>query len=215
MCHSLFKKDLHIVLIFANQKKSKEGFHFTKKVKSENSMQRLFWGSRCKGRGHLEQSGTAQGLCSASQHQAAAALKRIACISALPAVYPELPMAHSGKECTCSAGPGFSPWVGKVPWRKKWPPIPVFWPGIPMVRRALEGYNCRVTESGAWLSLETHTVCIRQKSCAKATAFSTYKRLHGRAAVSGIRKAPMLYVILSLIKILSMKDNFSGELSWQ
>ena len=25
--------------------------------------------------------------------------------------------------------PGFSPWVGKIPWRREWPPIPVFWPG--------------------------------------------------------------------------------------
>ena len=23
---------------------------------------------------------------------------------------------------------GFDPWVGKIPWRKAWPPIPVFWP---------------------------------------------------------------------------------------
>ena len=24
--------------------------------------------------------------------------------------------------------PGFSPWVGKIPWRRKWQPTPVFWP---------------------------------------------------------------------------------------
>ena len=24
---------------------------------------------------------------------------------------------------------GFDPWVGKVPWRRERPPIPVFWPG--------------------------------------------------------------------------------------
>ena len=24
---------------------------------------------------------------------------------------------------------GFDPWVGKIPWRRKWPPIPVFLPG--------------------------------------------------------------------------------------
>ena len=26
-------------------------------------------------------------------------------------------------------GPGFSPWVGKIPWRMKCLPTPVFWPG--------------------------------------------------------------------------------------
>ena len=25
--------------------------------------------------------------------------------------------------------PGFSPWVGKIPWRREWLPSPVFWPG--------------------------------------------------------------------------------------
>ena len=25
--------------------------------------------------------------------------------------------------------PGFDPWVGKIPWRREWLPIPVFWPG--------------------------------------------------------------------------------------
>ena len=26
-------------------------------------------------------------------------------------------------------GPGFDPWVGKIPWRRERLPIPVFWPG--------------------------------------------------------------------------------------
>jgi len=25
--------------------------------------------------------------------------------------------------------PGFSPWVGKIPWRRAWQPTPVFFPG--------------------------------------------------------------------------------------
>ena len=25
-------------------------------------------------------------------------------------------------------GPGFNPWVGKIPWRREWLPTPVFWP---------------------------------------------------------------------------------------
>ena len=27
---------------------------------------------------------------------------------------------------------GFNPWVGKIPWRRAWPPTPVFLPGDPM-----------------------------------------------------------------------------------
>ena len=38
--------------------------------------------------------------------------------------------SSAGKESICNAGdPGFDPWVGKIPWRKAWLPIPVFWPG--------------------------------------------------------------------------------------
>ena len=36
----------------------------------------------------------------------------------------------SGKESACNAGDlGFHSWVGKIPWRKKWGPTPVFLPG--------------------------------------------------------------------------------------
>ena len=24
--------------------------------------------------------------------------------------------------------PGFEPWVGKIPWRRAWQPIPILWP---------------------------------------------------------------------------------------
>jgi len=29
---------------------------------------------------------------------------------------------------------GFSPWVGKIPWSRKWQPVPVFVPGKSMDR---------------------------------------------------------------------------------
>ena len=31
---------------------------------------------------------------------------------------------------------GLDPWVGKIPWRRKWQPIPVFLPGKSMDRGA-------------------------------------------------------------------------------
>ena len=33
------------------------------------------------------------------------------------------------KVCFQCGRPGFDPWVGKIPWRGKWLPTPVFWPG--------------------------------------------------------------------------------------
>ena len=46
----------------------------------------------------------------------------------------------SRKESTCKTGGcGFYPWVGKIPWRKKWQPIPVFLPGKSHGQRNLGG----------------------------------------------------------------------------
>ena len=35
----------------------------------------------------------------------------------------------------------FDPWVGKIPWRKGWPPTPVFLPGESHGQRSLVGYS--------------------------------------------------------------------------
>ena len=36
---------------------------------------------------------------------------------------------------------GFDPWVGKIPWRRKWQPTPVFLPGVSHSPRSLVGYS--------------------------------------------------------------------------
>ena len=37
--------------------------------------------------------------------------------------------------------PGFYPWVGKIPWERKWQPTPVFLPGESHRQRSLVGYS--------------------------------------------------------------------------
>ena len=37
--------------------------------------------------------------------------------------------------------PGFNPWVGKISWRRKWQPTPVFLPGKSHGQRNLVGYS--------------------------------------------------------------------------
>ena len=37
--------------------------------------------------------------------------------------------------------PGFNPWVGKIPWRRKWQPSPVLLPGKSRGWRSLVGYS--------------------------------------------------------------------------
>ena len=59
------------------------------------------------------------------------------------------PGGTSGKEtapqCRRHWRPGFNPWVGKIPWRRAWQPIPVFMPGESHGQRSLAGYSpwCR------------------------------------------------------------------------
>ena len=53
----------------------------------------------------------------------------------------------SGKESTCQCrGRRFDPWVGKVPWRRKWQPTPIFLPGKSHGQRSPAGYNHGVTK---------------------------------------------------------------------
>ena len=57
------------------------------------------------------------------------------------------PDGASGKEpvcpCSCHKKHRFSPWVGKIPWRRAWQPTPVFSPGDSHGHRSLTGYRVR------------------------------------------------------------------------
>ena len=44
------------------------------------------------------------------------------------------------KICQCKRC-GFDPWVQKVPWKRKWQPVPVFLPGKSYGKRGLAGYS--------------------------------------------------------------------------
>ena len=54
----------------------------------------------------------------------------------------ELPWWLNGKELIYQCRRcRFNPWVGKIPWRIKWPPTPVFLPGKSHGQRSLVGYS--------------------------------------------------------------------------
>ena len=61
--------------------------------------------------------------------------------------------------CKCRR-PGFDPWVGKIPWRRKWQLAPVFLPRKFNGQRSLVGYSiqgCRVRHDGADACTHAHT----------------------------------------------------------
>ena len=53
-------------------------------------------------------------------------------------------MALVVKDSPANAGDrrlDFDPWVGKIPWRRKWQPTPIFLPGESHGQRSLAGYS--------------------------------------------------------------------------
>ena len=64
---------------------------------------------------------------------------------------------------------GFDPWVGKIPWRRKWQPTPGFLPGKSLGQRSLVGYSPwgrKESDTTEWLSLSlSFTFLCRDKPC--------------------------------------------------
>ena len=52
-------------------------------------------------------------------------------------------VAQMVKRLPAMWGTRFNPWVGKIPWRRKWQPTPVFLPGKSHGWRSLTGYSPR------------------------------------------------------------------------
>ena len=78
-----------------------------------------------------------------------------------------VPRWLSGRESACQCGrhrnPGFDPWVRKIPWRRKWWPIPVFLPGESHGQRSLAGYSpwsCKELNTMEQLGTAQHSCCI-------------------------------------------------------
>ena len=58
----------------------------------------------------------------------------------LPTQWASL-VARWKRICLQCRRPGFDPWVGKIPWRRKWQPTPIFLPGKSHGQRSLAGYS--------------------------------------------------------------------------
>ena len=70
------------------------------------------------------------------------------CVLSSPLANSGLPKWLSGKESACQCRRHFDPWVGKIPWRRKWQPTPVFLPGKSHGQRSLVGYSPRGCKRG-------------------------------------------------------------------
>ena len=72
-----------------------------------------------------------------------------------------VPGGASGKEPTCQHTRcnrcEFDPWVGKIPWRRKWQPTPVLLPGESHGQRSLVGYSSWGCKESAVTEATSHT----------------------------------------------------------
>ena len=69
-----------------------------------------------------------------------------------------LPRWLGDKEFTCQCRKHwFSPWVGKIPWRRKRQPTPIFLPGKFYGQRSLVDYSHGVKKSQTGLSMHAGT----------------------------------------------------------
>ena len=67
-------------------------------------------------------------------------------------------LGFPGGSCLQCRRPGFSSWIGKIPWKRAWQPTPVFLPGESHGQRNLAGYSpwgCKELDMTERLS--THT----------------------------------------------------------
>ena len=84
----------------------------------------------------------------ATVHGVAKSRTRLSDFPSLHNVAEGLPWWLSSKEPACQYRRcRFNPWVGKVSWRRKWQPAPVFLPGESHGQRSLAGYSSGVAES--------------------------------------------------------------------
>ena len=63
----------------------------------------------------------------------------------------------SGKESTCQGRRHGRPWIGKIPWMRKWKPTSVLSPGKSHGQRSLAGYS-------VWDHKESHDLTTEHTS---------------------------------------------------
>ena len=70
------------------------------------------------------------------------------------------PGGTSGKEPSCQSRGckrcRFNPWIGKIPWKRKWQPTPVFLPGKSHGQRNLASYSPRVCKESNTTEVTQH-----------------------------------------------------------
>ena len=102
-----------------------------------------------------------------------------------------IPLQLSSKESACQHRRcGFNPWVGKIPWRRKWQSTPVFFPGKSHRQKSLVGYIHGVSRVGHELSTKQQ----QKQFCVKDFFKMKYVKSPQRSALTDEYLQLILYV---------------------
>ena len=81
-------------------------------------------------------------------------------------LYSNVHLLSAYHVCLQCRRPGFDPWVGKIPWRGKWQPTPVFLPRESHGRKSLVGYSPRGSRVGHdWATSLSLSPCPHPVQC--------------------------------------------------
>ena len=113
------------------------------------------------------------------------------------------PSGAGGEEPACQCRRhkrhGFYPWIRKIPWRRKWHPTPVFFPGESHGQRSLAGYSpwslagyspWGRKESDMTEQLSMHTCQIEKCTLSQLTLLSHYQKFPLTRLQSSISPCP-------------------------
>ena len=81
------------------------------------------------------------------------------------------------RNCLHCARPGFSPWVGKIPWRREWQPTLVFLPGEFHGQRSLVGYSQSIGLQKSDVTEQLHTFLCLEIFCVCVLSFQLFYSL--------------------------------------
>ena len=105
----------------------------------------------------------------------------------------ENPPANAERHRRCR----FNPWVGRIPWKRKWQHTPVFLPGKSHGQRSLVGYGpwgCKELDMTEQLSMHTHrtredpVICLGHFVSCSVTWAMWPRRSTGVPCVSGWKR---------------------------
>ena len=111
------------------------------------------------------------------------------------------PGSLGGKESTCNVGdPGLIPGLGKIPWRRKGQPSPVFLPGKSHGQRSMVGYSpWRLQRAGHdWVTFAFFSYLLYQVSSVQAFVLALSYSLH------------ILYPDLHICSLIQITDQISS-----